>query len=184
MSSADHLTMPIAARPLGPDFWGKSWVEGDAAAGTTSPPRVLLPSGGPPGRVPAPMPPRALALDALLLLRRFRGTAAADAVWSDPAFGRQVEAIRSQLAPIRSRRALTASFWREAAHIHRPILVPDGRPLEPPGPLRLAYAIRWLELGDGELRPGWMPIVRGHDRARRRVAGSRRRPPAVLRACR
>jgi len=68
--------MPIAARPLGPDFWGKSWVEGDAATGTPSPPRALLPSGGPPGRVPASTPNRALALDALHFLRRFRGMTA------------------------------------------------------------------------------------------------------------
>ena len=28
-------------------------------------------------------------------------------------------------------------------------------PPEPPGPVRVAYAIRWLELGDNRIRPSW-----------------------------
>jgi hypothetical protein len=28
-------------------------------------------------------------------------------------------------------------------------------PATPPGPVRVAYAIRWLELGDERLRPSW-----------------------------
>jgi len=125
-----------------------------------------------------------LALDALHLLRRYRGTVAADAAWSDPAFSREVESVRSQLAPIRSRRALADSFGREATHIRALLLVPDGRPIDPPGPLRLAYAIRWLELGDGEARPAWSPTVHRHDHAGRGMAARRRRPRAVTKLLR
>ena len=122
---------------------------------TLQSPVALLPSGDAPAPAPAPTPRRALALDALQFLRRLRGTATADAAWSDPAFGRQVESVRRQLAPIHSRRALAASFGAEAFHVRRPVLTPDGRPAGPMGPVRLAYAIRWLELGDGErCRPG------------------------------
>jgi len=86
-----------------------------------------------------------------------------DAAWEDVAFGRQVEAIRRQLAPIRSRSGLAASFDREAFHVRRQVgLSPDveGMPAAtPPGPVRLAYALRWLELGDGRLRPAWPSLA-------------------------
>jgi hypothetical protein len=125
-----------------------------------------------------------LALDALAILRRFRGTVAADAAWSDPDFARQVDTVRTELAPIRSRHVLADSFAREAAHLHGSLLAPIGRPLEAPGPVRLAYAVRWLELGDGEDRPGWSRLVGGHRRALRATAGPRRRPPAIARQSR
>ncbi len=34
-------------------------------------------------------------------------------------------------------------------------------PVQPPGPVRVAYAIRWLELGDGRRRPPWESLVAG-----------------------
>jgi hypothetical protein len=46
----------------------------------------------------------------------------------------QVDAVRSQLGPIRSRTSLLASWAREASASE---------------PIRTAYAIRWLELGPG-----------------------------------
>jgi hypothetical protein len=118
----------------------------------------LLPSGGAPAPAPAPTPQRALALDALHLLRHLRGTIAAGPAWSDVSFGRQVEAVRRQLAPIRSRAGLAASFGREAFHVRRASTdaIDGSAPaMATPGPVRLAYALRWLELGDGQPRPAW-----------------------------
>lgn len=74
--------------------------------------------------------------------------------WSTHAFAREVAAVRAQLAPIRSRRSLAESFGREAA-VAATITPPSVDPPEPPGPVRVAYAIRWLELGDDRIRPSW-----------------------------
>ena len=91
--------------------------------------------------------------------------------WRGFVFAREVDRTRSQLAPIRSRRALLASFAREASIVvSAPTAaapVPDatdGLPPPasvPPGPVRVAYAIRWLELGDGRPRPSWAAFVAG-----------------------
>jgi hypothetical protein len=67
----------------------------------------------------------------------------------ESSFGREVELIRTHLAPIRSRQVLAASFGREAFHGD-----PSGSG-ELESPVAAAYAIRWLELGDGEARPRW-----------------------------
>jgi hypothetical protein len=74
--------------------------------------------------------------------------------WSTQAFAREVAAVRAQLAPIRSRESLADSFGREAA-IAATVTPPLIDPPEPPGPVRVAYAIRWLELGDDRFRPDW-----------------------------
>ncbi len=95
-------------------------------------------------------------------MRHIRGSATTEAAWGDVTFGRQVEVVRRQLAPIRSRSSLAASFGREAFHVRRQVgLSPDveGMPAAtPPGPVRLAYALRWLELGDGQARPAWTAL--------------------------
>jgi hypothetical protein len=66
-----------------------------------------------------------------------------------PAAHRRVEAIRRQLAPIPNPAALLASFQREAA-------VGAGHPSAMPlTPLRIAYAIRWIELMTGLRLPDW-----------------------------
>ena len=74
--------------------------------------------------------------------------------WSTRAFGREVALVRAQLAPIHSRHVLADSFRREAAvaATATPLSID---PPEPPGPVRVAYAIRWLELGDNRIRPTW-----------------------------
>jgi hypothetical protein len=79
--------------------------------------------------------------------------------WLGVAFDREVEGTRAQLGPIRSRSLLAASFAREAS-----VAVSRQAPLspaDPPGPVRVAYAIRWLELGDDRRRPPWASIARG-----------------------
>ncbi len=90
---------------------------------------------------------------------------AADPVWSDGSFGRQVEAVRRHLVPIRSRAGLAASFGREAFHVRRASTdaIDGSAPAmtSPPGPVRLAYALRWLELGDGLARPAWSDLLTG-----------------------
>jgi hypothetical protein len=49
-----------------------------------------------------------------------------------------VDAVRHQLGPIRTRRSLAASYGREAFHRTDP----GGA-----AAVRLAYALRWAELG-------------------------------------
>jgi hypothetical protein len=78
--------------------------------------------------------------------------------WTTHPFGREVDRTRGQLAPIRSRAALLASFSREAAIAVTPGVVDAG---QASGPVRVAYAIRWLELGDGRPRPDWASFVAG-----------------------
>jgi hypothetical protein len=105
-----------------------------------------------------PAPHRALALDALLVLRMLRDHPRDAGPWGEPAFAREVELVRAQLAPIRDRRGLAASYGREAFRRR------DARDRgDPPGlrPSRVAYAVRWLELGDGVERPGWTSLVTG-----------------------
>jgi hypothetical protein len=103
-----------------------------------------------------------LALDALRVMRHLRGSVPGEPAWEDVSFGRQVESIRRQLAPIRSRTGLAASFGREAFHVRRgQDIGPDAATAAAapsPGPVRLAYALRWLELGDGQTRPAWTAL--------------------------
>jgi hypothetical protein len=79
--------------------------------------------------------------------------------WTTFQFGREVEQTRGQLAPISTRSALAASFSREASvAVTRTVPL---TPTDPPGPVRVAYALRWLELGDGRPRPTWASIAKG-----------------------
>jgi hypothetical protein len=78
--------------------------------------------------------------------------------WATYAFGTEVDRTRAQLQPIRSRVALLASFSREASIAATRTLAPSPAPA---GPVRVAYAIRWLELGDGRARPAWASFVAG-----------------------
>ena len=88
-------------------------------------------------------PARALALDARRLLRRSEDPAARPPAWSDPTFTAEVDVVRGHLAPLRTRRALADSFGREGFHrVHD-----DLERLRDDAPVRLAYAIRWHELG-------------------------------------
>jgi hypothetical protein len=122
------------------------------------PPEVLLPPGGSLASAPAPVPARgvtpkrALALDALRLMRDLRDPARRPDRWGDPAFARQTDQIRRHLGPLHSRRTLAASFGREAFQV-------AIEPGEPVSPIRVAYAIRWLELGDGVDRAGWSVLI-------------------------
>ncbi len=105
-----------------------------------------------------PDTPRAVGRDlsriALDIVVRSLDPATLPTRWSTRAFGREVALVRAQLAPIRSRLALADSYRREAA-VAATATPPTIDPPEPPGPVRVAYAIRWLELGDARIRPSW-----------------------------
>ena len=117
-------------------------------------------AAGPIGSLPeAGDPQHDLARLALDLVLRTSEPLRLPERWTRTTFGREVDRTRAQLAPIATRSALAASFSREAS-----IAVTRDLPLtpaDPPGPVRVAYAIRWLELGDGRPRPEWATITRG-----------------------
>jgi hypothetical protein len=125
---------------------------------------------------PEPNPRHELARLALDLVVRTAEPIDAPRRWITPAFGAEVERTRAHLGPIRSREALLASFSREAS-----IAATRGQPVEtvPAGPVRLAYAIRWLELGDGRERPGWSSILAGVRDDVLAVAAPEASPPVV-----
>ena len=104
----------------------------------------------------APAPDRAPALDALHLSRELRTPIDPGGPWGEPAFGREVERVRRHLAPLHSRMTLMASFGREAFQ-HLGAGAEGGGP--PLAAVRVAYALRWLELGDGQTRPPWRNLV-------------------------
>jgi hypothetical protein len=103
---------------------------------------------------PVPAPARALALDAMRVSRALRDPTRRPARWAQPSFGAEVELVRRHLAPVQSRRSLAASFGREAFHI-----VPTAAERDDPNPIRLAYALRWLELGKGAAGPSWATLL-------------------------
>jgi hypothetical protein len=117
-------------------------------------PGVLLSPGAPTLQAPVPAPARALALDALLLIRLLRDPARRPKRWQQPAFGAEVESIGRHLAPVRSRQTLAASYGREAFR-----LAPTRADRTDPSPVRLAYALRWLELRDGSTDPPWTSLL-------------------------
>jgi hypothetical protein len=105
------------------------------------------------GNEPPPLDPRhELARLALDLVVRTSEPIEIPRRWATYAFGREVDRTRAQLAPIRSRAGLLASFSREASISATRTVGPSS---EPAGPVRVAYAIRWLELGDQRPRPSW-----------------------------
>ncbi|MEO5939816.1 MAG: hypothetical protein ABIZ72_02750, partial [Candidatus Limnocylindrales bacterium] len=80
--------------------------------------------------------------------------------WTSHSFAIEVDRTRAQLAPIRSRAGLANSFSREASIAVTRTSGPAS-PRLPAGPVRVAYAIRWLELGDGRARPPWASFIAG-----------------------
>ena len=106
--------MPIVARQPGspPPTVGRSG--GAPSTGGSGPSEDLLPLDGTAANASALAPHRALALDALHVLRILRDHPRDAGPWGVPAFAREVDQIRAQLDPIRDRRGLAASFGREA----------------------------------------------------------------------
>lgn len=148
-------TMPIVVREPGPHQTAVRRSGRDATIGRSFPPVGLLPAGGTSVAATAPAPHRALALDALRLRRGLRDQLVRPQSWSDDAFGREVELVRRHLAPLRNRRSLMASFGREAFQS----LDREPASAGPLGPIRAAYAIRWVELGSGAVLPAWGSLL-------------------------
>ena len=107
-----------------------------------------------------PSPARELAFRALDVLRRVR-LASPPERWLQPGFGREVDLVRLHLAPVRSRAGLAASYGREAFNLavdgDWPRRIATRRASTATltasmGPVDVAYALRWLELGDGHRR--------------------------------
>jgi hypothetical protein len=96
----------------------------------------------------------ALGVDALRIARVLRDPRRWPAQWGERAFGIEVERIRRPLARIRSRDALEASYGREVFAVAEPRSYPaEG------SPVRVAYALRWIELQDGVTGPSWQALV-------------------------
>ena len=144
----------MVVRPPGPHQTAVSRPGGESTVGSL-PLEALLPSSGTLAPAPAPAPHRALALDAIRLRRGLRDVHRRPSGWGDAAFAREVELIRCHLAPLRNRRSLTASFGREA---FQTLDLDQTRP-RPLGPIRAAYAIRWLELGNRASLPAWSRLL-------------------------
>jgi hypothetical protein len=152
--------VPIDTRPNGASATFASPSGTQVATGDRAQPGALLPSGDAQTIAPAPAPHRVLALDALAIRRLLRDRPRDAGLWGEPAFAREVDRIRTELAPIASRRALASSFDREACRRTTSAAVRDPGTF---GPVRLAYVVRWLELGDGRMRPGWSGFVADSD---------------------
>ena len=111
-------------------------------------------------RSASPSPARELAFRALVVLRRVR-LASPPERWLQPGFGREVDLVRLHLAPVRSRAGLAASYGREAFNLAVAAEWPRRTATRRAstatltalmGPVDVAYALRWLELGDGRRR--------------------------------
>ncbi|MBA2757861.1 MAG: hypothetical protein H0U37_10555 [Chloroflexi bacterium] len=160
--------MSIEARPPathpGPEFLFAETVRrgGEIPFDIAAPPfGDLLPSDGTlPAPAPSPAPAWVLAMDALRVRRRLLDRALRPDGWSAPGFARDVDLIRSHLAPVRSRGALAASFSREAFHVSPvPRVLPLEWDVDGPSAVRVAYALRWLELRDGTRKPAWSTLL-------------------------
>jgi hypothetical protein len=114
------------------------------------------PAAGSPIPLRPPVDPVALLVaDARTLLLAADDDAVSDR-WQDERFVGQVEAARRHLAPIEDPELIAASFTREAFHGPRLARVPAVAA----SPVRVAYAIRWMELQVGLALPGfrcWFP---------------------------
>lgn len=141
---------------------------GDAGIALAGPPGCLLRPGGPdlpeattlvaidPAPAPKLAPDEALDLDAARLVRLLDLRTGLPSRWTAPAFCREVDLVRSHLRLIRSRPLLASSFGREAFHGQAS---PGSDRALGGSAVRVAYALRWLELGDLLPRAAWRALV-------------------------
>lgn len=104
----------------------------------------LLRSDGSRGPLDVVVAQRCLAADAAAVLAAV-GQGGGPGAWDRTGFARRVEAARRQLAPIGATRVLAESFRREAC-------VGAGMKRSADA-VRVAYAMRWLELTSGRALP-------------------------------
>ena len=97
---------------------------------------------------------RALALDALRVGRVLRDRSKWPASWSQPAFGIEVERYRRELSRLRTREELVAGYGGD---VFQPADVDMHHSQD--SAIRVAYALRWLELFDDATAPSWPALV-------------------------
>jgi hypothetical protein len=98
---------------------------------------------------------RALVIDALRLGRLLRDPARWPAHWSQPTFGAEVERFRRHIASFTTQEALAAAYDADVyQHLRASADHADG------SPIRVAYALRWLELQEDSTGPSWPAMVR------------------------
>jgi hypothetical protein len=97
-----------------------------------------------------------LAGDAASILATVTGRATIER-WTTRRFADGVASVRRHLVPLADPDLLISSFGREA--FHRPGI--DPVPAVAGSPVRVAYAIRWIELRTGFDLPEWSPWIDG-----------------------
>lgn len=164
MPGVEHVGMSIASRQPGADSDSTTRPVSSQRTGAGrridsvhKPLGSLLFPSGLLAPAPVPTPARALALDALRLLRRMRDPITRPERWDHPRYADEVDLIRTHLAPLRTRKALAASFGREAFQIDV-----SSSDRDDPAAVRVAYALRWLELGDARPRSRFAELLHGH----------------------
>ena len=112
------------------------------------------------GRRHAPIDPvveseRALVIEALRVGRVLRDPASWPPMWSQPSFGAEVERFRRHMAALTTPEALVAAYQAD-------VWVTAGTPKghAEGSPIRVAYALRWLEIQEGATGPAWPAMVR------------------------
>ncbi len=111
-------------------------------------------------RLAVPSADERLHIQSVVLAGLLRSRARRPERWRAPGFARQVELVRAHLRPIRSQESLTHSYAREHFHIEAiDSATPTARGLLLRSATEVAYALRWLELADGESRGPWRSIL-------------------------
>jgi hypothetical protein len=103
-----------------------------------------------PGRGPA-TPSAGVAIRAAVTQLGSVAAGGWPAAWRSPAFAARVERTRQQLAPIDHAALLATSYRSEAIHRWSGGASSDA--------VRMAYALRWLELRLGDPLPSWGAVV-------------------------
>jgi hypothetical protein len=109
----------------------------------TMTPGDLFPPGVGAAAGPGSVGGRVLAFEALRLQRSTQDAARGTAEAAAETLAAEVLAVRAQLTPVSTQAALADSYRREAFHI----VSEFGCDRPEPTAIRLAYALRWLELG-------------------------------------
>ncbi len=97
---------------------------------------------------------RALSTDARRLGRLLRDPSLWPPRWSESAFGAEVERCRRHVADMTTQAALAAAYEYDILGLRR-----DDIDRAEDSPIRVAYALRWLELQEGSTGPSWPAMV-------------------------
>lgn len=97
----------------------------------------------------------ALDLDARRLGHLLREPSSWPSRWTEPDFGFEVERFRRHVAPFRSLRSLATAYGRDVRRLTRHHIDRDV-----PSPIRVAYALRALEIQEDATGPSWPALIR------------------------